>query len=93
MTYAVDNFYQWLKVAKAGDVCIYHTGLLMADRMKRQWSDNGTLQGHKLDRTLEDLRKAVLTAAAHKDVLLTQRKISDGLYEYLATRTRRNRAI
>lgn len=85
-----ENFYEWLRTAKPTDVCIYHTGLLMADRMAG-FKRKGPYA--TLDRQLEDLRIGVLTAWSLGDVLLTQRRLGEGQYEYLATRTQKDRAI
>lgn len=94
MTFQTENFYKWLRQARPGDVCIYHTGLLMFDRYEPQWDSGGAGRpSFALRRNVEDMRLAVLTAARLGDVLLTQRRLSPGHYEYLATRTGKDRAI
>lgn len=85
----VQNFYHWLSTASPGAVCVYHRGLLMADR--QWWFDSGNKSfGHwGRDEKVDNLAKAVWTAYRLGDVYLLQRKLGEGDYEYLAIRSRK----
>jgi hypothetical protein len=86
---ALSDYYDWLKQAAAGDVLVYWVGSLQRDRQKE-------IPATDVLRTVERMNIAQLNVIAnriHKDanegqLLLTQKRISFGEYEYRATRRR-----
>lgn len=67
------HFLKWLGAARKGDVCIYHVGLLTADRMR--------------NRDTNELGAAAWQAYSNGRVHLTQsRKDVTGSFYYMATK-------
>jgi hypothetical protein len=71
-----DFIMRWLKTSRKGDQVIYHIGHLIADRER-------SLNASTITRTAELLRAAQESGR----VALTQRKVKDDQYEYMAERT------
>ncbi|MEY2971075.1 MAG: hypothetical protein RLZZ599_1448 [Bacteroidota bacterium] len=77
-------FEAWLYKSQGGDTCIYYTGFLYVDRC---WANSGS-------KSQEAMNARSRIAAANRAwknaqdgfVALTQRKIDDMEYEYIATR-------
>ena len=63
------GFVGWMERAKPGDRVIYHSGLLMADRLKSQ---RGTMRKHTM---LDRLADRALASATTGRVRLFQRRI------------------
>ena len=86
---ALSDYYDWLKQASAGDVLVYWLGDLQHDRQ---------VEIPKTDvlRTVERMNIAQLNVIADRirkdaeegQLLLTQKRLSYGYYEYRATRRR-----
>lgn len=81
----IEDFQDWIKNAKPGKFYIYHTGFLTVDR--------GTIvdddPSHPLSVPVEpvhSLGKAAIEAFDAKRVHLFQRKIHDGVYQYIAVK-------
>mgnify|MGYP003133407685 CR=1 FL=1 len=78
----VDQFNEWLLVSSAGDVTEYYTGLLA--------KDSGPFADKLIDRpaaTLRELAATVYAAAEEGLILLTQKRLGEDEYVYLATKT------
>lgn len=86
---ALSDYYDWLKQAAAGDVLVYWTGHLQRDRQKE-------IPEHDVLRTVERMNIAQLNVIADRirkdadegQILLTQKRLGYGEYEYRATRRR-----
>ncbi|WP_316207504.1 hypothetical protein [Bradyrhizobium sp. SZCCHNR3118] len=86
---ALSDYYDWLKQAAAGDVLVYWRGDLQHDRQI-------AIPETDVLRTIDRMNYAQLNVIAdriHKDakdgqLLLTQKKLGWGRYEYRATRRR-----
>ncbi|GAA0005234.1 hypothetical protein [Bradyrhizobium elkanii] len=86
---ALSDYYDWLKQAAAGDVLVYWTGHLQIDRQVE-------IPESDVLRTVERMNIAQLNIIAdriHKDagegqILLSQKRVHYGCYEYRATRRR-----
>ena len=70
----------WLKNSDKGDRMIYHTGLLMKDRIISQ--DGRTMENSALDKMARDIWNAYEMG----DVKLVQKKSCEGIYDYIAIR-------
>jgi hypothetical protein len=68
--------HEWLKKACPGDRVTYHTGHLISDRERH-------LNGRSIAAVADILR----AAQEGGRVALTQRRIADDLYQYVAERT------
>lgn len=65
----------WVKTARHGQEVVYYTGFLMKDR--------------KSDKELSFKADRALRAFETRLVILFQRKVGVGVYEYVAKRTRK----
>jgi hypothetical protein len=73
----IGGFEAWVKTAKPGQVCLYHTGMLANDRVENNLA---SLRVHSL--------ASVATDSAKKGLVnLVQRRLGAENYEYLAVRT------
>lgn len=70
------EFESWVKTANPGEVCLYHTGLLMADRIDG-------LEALKVN----DIANCTNRSWRDGFVDLVQQKPPDGKYQYLAVRS------
>jgi hypothetical protein len=74
------QFVAWLSKSSPGEICTYHYGILMRDR---QTAPHGTMRkGTQLD----NLANAVMAAADGGAVKLVQRRIDEGMCQYLAVK-------
>lgn len=83
----LEEFYDWINTATTGQVYLYHTGFLAQDR--------GTIIDVGSDMPLfipngdiHEIGKLAIDAFNTKRVHLFQRKIHDGVYEYIAMKRR-----
>lgn len=73
----IDDIKHWLVFSKPGDKLVYHTGLLVTDRVGRIIPDVAEYL-----RYLSDIGK----------VHLVQKKLKNGVYDYLAVKASRREA-
>lgn len=66
------EFREWLRRARRGHVFVYHIGMLPNDR-ERDWE-------------VDQVAQEAWSVAEAGEVLLTQRRLESGKYEYIATR-------
>lgn len=86
---ALSDYYDWLKQAAAGDVLVYWVGDLQSQRQKE-------IPETDVLRTIERMNIAQLNVIADRirrdagegQILLTQKRLGYGEYEYRATRRR-----
>ena len=71
------EFDRWLYRSRHGDRRIYHVGFLMLDRL-------GDIHGER--KQLHNEASAAWFAYLQSQVHLIQRKLDDGIYEYIAER-------
>lgn len=77
----IKDFRRWYRDADRKSSVIYHTGFILEDR----WSVGGDpLAFHANE--LADYTDQVYESYLRGHVLLTQRKLDHGVYEYIATR-------
>jgi hypothetical protein len=88
---ALSDYYDWLKAASAGDVLVYWQGDLQYDRQV-VIPESDVMRGNDRLRlsTLNVLADRILEDAAAGDLLLTQKRIGTNIFEYRATRRRRD---
>lgn len=72
----------WHQTAKPGDQFIYHTGYLFADRVER----DGLVRSQRAISLGQLADKAMQLSEIRFGVHLTQRRLGDFLYQYIATR-------
>lgn len=75
------KFVTWLTRSKPGDRCTYHYGLLMRDRQTSPRGDT-IRKGTQLDH----LANAVMAAHSGGFVKLVQKRIDDGMCQYMAVK-------
>lgn len=81
----VFKFDQWLRSAKKGDHYTYYTGFLVKDRIKTLYF-TGAGKVSFNNGEVNDLAVAVMKAYAAGYIEVTQEKVEDGLYKYIATK-------
>jgi hypothetical protein len=88
---ALSDYYDWLKQAAAGDVLVYWQGDLQYDRQV-VIPEGDVLRGNERLRisTLNVLADRILEDSADGEILLTQLRIGTNIFEYRATRRRRD---
>ena len=72
----VDEFTAFLTLAKRGEMAIYHRGFLARD----------TRRPHVENTKVRQLAEAAKVANKNGIATLTQRRLGEGVYEYLAIR-------
>jgi len=80
-----NSFAEWLSEAQRGDSYIYHVGLIANDREVALSEGNSKLSRDERKRVWREARDAWM-AYEGRQVCLTQRRVSEGVYEYRATR-------
>lgn len=86
------EFNNWLKRSRQGGMCIYHTGFLAVDRFYRIFDPSKgdsapLLIGNDIHATATSAMNAWEAGKVH----LFQRKLHDGVYQYIAMKaSRRN---
>lgn len=81
------TFAAWAKAAPAGEWTIYHIGYLAADRgMPATRNRHGVIKPATLNPRVEGLAQTVNSLYEQGVVALTQRRIKEDVYEYIATR-------
>lgn len=85
----LSDYYDWIKTSKSGDVLIYWVGSLHADRQIKI-PENDILRTPDRQRIeqLNIIADRVFKDAKDGHIVLTQRRLKDGVYEYRATRHR-----
>jgi hypothetical protein len=84
---ALSDYYDWLKQAAAGDVLIYWSGDLQYDRqVVVHEADVLRTQDRERIFALNIIAERVLTDAKDGQILLTQKRLGQSVYEYRATR-------
>ena len=81
----LNDFDRWLFNSWPGDEHVYHTGFLFTDR----WLVHGLVPRQPL----HDNAKSALQACEDGLVLLVQRRLDAGLYDYIAVRRRERRPL
>lgn len=76
------TFREWCSTAKTGECCIYHVGYLLRDRFNDQMAADWAKRAH-------DLATEVMDHYLRGEVALIQRRVSDGICEYIAVRRTR----
>lgn len=83
----LEAFRDWLKEATPGQVYVYYTGLLSVDR--GICFDHGTSGPEFIpNEDIDNLGRDAISAFKANRVHLFQRKIHDGVYEYIAMKRR-----
>lgn len=79
-----EKFEAWLYKANGGDTCVYYTGFLYVDRC---WANSGSNSQEAMNaRSRVAAANRALKSAQEGYVALTQKKLDDMVYEYIATR-------
>jgi hypothetical protein len=86
---ALAEYYDWLKAANDGDRLVYWTGDLRFDRQVAT-SETDLLwpPDHLNVAQLNAVASRILADSKTGELRLTQKKLSEGVYEYRATRRR-----
>ncbi len=87
------EFALWLRHSRPNSQTVYHRGNLSRDRAGNLVIDGETVKQIPTvySEAVEYVASAVWRAMKNHDVLLTQRKVGEASFEYLATRTSLNR--
>lgn len=80
----LEEFEYWIKNARPGKFYIYHTGFLTVDRGHIVNTPDGGV--FVCTGEVHSLGKAAIEAFYAKRVHLFQRKLHDGVYEYIAVK-------
>lgn len=86
--WALERFPQWLKEPNAKPFA-YWRGMLCEDRVVRWWSADKTTLYYKTNTPVDKLARMVWDAYQRGAVHLIQRKLGDGVYDYIAVRDTR----
>jgi hypothetical protein len=88
---ALSDYYDWMKAANSGDVLIYWTGDLQFDRQV-VISDNDVMRAADRQNIaqLNAVASRIFVDAKLGQLHLTQRKVSETVYEYRAARRRQS---
>ncbi len=80
------EFALWLRHSLPNSQIVYHRGNLSRDR-----AGNLVFNGETVSEAVEYVASAAWRAMENHHILLTQRKVGEASFEYLATRTSLNR--
>jgi hypothetical protein len=78
---SADNLCQWVRDAVPGQVCLYHSGMLMSDRDHTRWETRPEAK------RLHFLALLALRYQNDGLVYLVQRRRDDDSYDYIAMRS------
>lgn len=86
---ALAEYYEWMKLAEAGDVLVYWTGDLQFDRQV-VLPNTYPVSSVEMEQfnTLNILADRIHEDAKDGNLYLTQKRLDFGVYEYRATRRR-----
>lgn len=86
----LSDYYEWLKSAAHGDVLVYWQGDLRYDRDPAHCPEGEIRPSETVILALDTVARRILADAGPKirAVSLTQKKISENVYEYRAVRLR-----
>lgn len=85
---ALAQFRNWLRVAPPGTSQCYHEGFLAEDRFAPIYGADETVHHFTPVEPFHSLASAVLEAATRdRYILLSQRRVAEGHFLYMATRT------
>lgn len=88
----VGKFRFWLANSKPGHTFVYHLGNLMADRIYAVVAGRGPGQEElKRIATVDGIAREAWRAYRRGEVVLTQKRLGEGYYAYVARRVRRVR--
>lgn len=73
VTYSIDQFRDWIFKARRGELCLFHVGQMAVDQQDRP--------------LLKDLSAFASIMSDYNIAITTQRRASEGIYQYFATRT------
>lgn len=79
------GFAEWLSEARRGDSFVYHQGFIANDREVALSEGNSKLSRDERKRVWREARDAWM-AYEGRQVCLTQRRLGEGRYDYIATR-------
>lgn len=82
----VKKFKEWIENARPGKFYIYHTGFLTIDRGRIVDSGDARTDVFVPVEPVHSLGEAAIEAFDAKRVHLFQRKLHDGVYEYIAVK-------
>jgi hypothetical protein len=83
----VSDYREWFDASRHGDVLVYHVGDLQYDRQAQYDEDKPEeRENWKVVVTLNAVADAISYEARKGNLVLTQRRLGESKYEYIATR-------